>query len=316
MKLRNKISRVYEIGKKNKILFSLKKKKIGCILGKFYPLHKGHEYLIKSGMAECDILYVILVHRSEEVPNGHIRYGWLSQMYGMNPRIKIMEKLVDGYPSIDPYFWAKKTIDYVGRAPDVVISSEDYGEWAKMLGCRHVQVDVGRECVPISGTMIRENPVKYFEYMSPCVRSWYSKVVVVTGPRMSGKTTLMRVLVKEMGELCPVGMVGDQSEKLFCKMWAWDDDYKQAAYEQNVKIMEAKKNYPLVISDTDWLYYRIIGESDLGNFGGVKVDLYLLTKGEEKFEECLGESNYRVLMNGDNFVSDAIKYVGEIINKK
>ena len=35
-------------------------KKIGFTIGKFAPFHKGHQYLIETGLAECDEFYVVV----------------------------------------------------------------------------------------------------------------------------------------------------------------------------------------------------------------------------------------------------------------
>ena len=49
-------------------------------------------------------------------------------------------------------FWARYTVQNPGDAPDVVFTSEDYGEtYARFLGCRHVMVDRERTHVASFG---------------------------------------------------------------------------------------------------------------------------------------------------------------------
>ena len=38
----------------------MKMKKIGFTIGKFAPFHKGHEYLIQTGIKEMDEFYVVV----------------------------------------------------------------------------------------------------------------------------------------------------------------------------------------------------------------------------------------------------------------
>ncbi len=149
-----------------------KKYKTGAALGKFYPLHKGHQYLIEKGIEMCESFSIIVAVKPTEFIPGEQRAEWAKKLY---PQASVLIlRYDDSIPAIDSPLWAKMTIDTLGFKPDAVFSSETYGEpWAKEIGCDHILVDMERITIPISGTKIRENPEKYMEYMHPIVQDYF-----------------------------------------------------------------------------------------------------------------------------------------------
>ena len=53
--------------------------KLGFVLGKFYPLHRGHIHLIESANKQVDKLIVIIGSLKSESISGDIRYTWLKK---------------------------------------------------------------------------------------------------------------------------------------------------------------------------------------------------------------------------------------------
>jgi len=149
----------------------------GLILGKFYPPHRGHKILINEGLAQTDHLTVIVCELSSHKIPGKLRAKWIKQMH---PKAKV---IVKNYDDIEPWnskLWADLAVKWGGFKPDVVFTSEAYGEpWAKEIGCQHVLVDKGRKKYPISGTKIRENPKAYWEFLEPPVKKYYTKNLAV-----------------------------------------------------------------------------------------------------------------------------------------
>lgn len=145
----------------------------GLILGKFYPPHTGHKNLINEGLSQTDHLTVIVCELSSQKIPAKLRAKWLKQLH---PKAKVIVKNYDGVEPRNSKLWAKLAVKWAGFKPDVVFTSEDYGEpWAKEIGCRHVLVDEGRKKFPISGTMIRNNPLAYWEFLEPPVKKYYTK---------------------------------------------------------------------------------------------------------------------------------------------
>ncbi|MET0648134.1 MAG: AAA family ATPase [Pyrinomonadaceae bacterium] len=159
----------------------------GLLVGKFYPPHRGHKHLIDTARARVDELSVIVCRKDGEVPAGELRAAWLREIH---PDVRVL-LIDDTYDAQDSRVWAENSIRWLGHAPDLVFTSEDYGEeFARHLGCRHVQVDRSRATVPVSGTRVRADPLGCWEFLEPPVRGFYAVRVCVVGAESTGKTTL------------------------------------------------------------------------------------------------------------------------------
>ena len=167
--------------------------KTALVIGKFYPPHRGHKFLIDAASETNNIVHVIVCHKSDQIPEGDLRKAWLQEIHP-NAIIKVID---DMYDPTDSALWAKMTKIWLGLIPDVVFTSEDYGtEFSRHLGAQHVLVDKNRINVPISATQIRTNPWQYWEFLEPPVREYYAIRVVMAGAESTGKTTLSRDLAK------------------------------------------------------------------------------------------------------------------------
>lgn len=163
---------------------------LGFLVGKFYPPHRGHRHLIQTARAECDRLVVLLPHHPSQKIPGELRRDWLREMH---PDCEI--HLVSDELGDDVREWARFTVEHLGRAPDVVFSSEEYGpRFAAALGCRHVMVDLDRAALPISATAVRSSPLTHLEWLEPPVRAFFVRRVVLIGAESTGKTTLAQRL--------------------------------------------------------------------------------------------------------------------------
>lgn len=159
---------------------------LGFLVGKFYPPHRGHKHLIEQARAQVDRLIVMVAHHpSQDIP-GELREAWLREIHPDCEIHLVADELAD-----DSREWAEFIQRYLGRAPDVVFSSEDYGPvYAGLMGSRHVMVDRARATVPVSSTRVRSSPLDHLDFLEPCVRAYYVKRVVVIGAESTGKTTL------------------------------------------------------------------------------------------------------------------------------
>lgn len=189
----------------------------GLIVGKFYPPHSGHQYLIETALAQVEQLFVIVCQRPDEQPCGELRAAWLRELYP-DARVLLVD---DCYDADDSQLWAKLCREWLGFAPEVVFTSEDYGErFAHYLDCRHVLVDHARSKLPISGTRVRANAMNCWQYLAPPVRGYYAKRVCLVGAESTGKTTLAQDLatyfatcwVPEYGREYSERMLAEQGE--------------------------------------------------------------------------------------------------------
>jgi HTH-type transcriptional repressor of NAD biosynthesis genes len=265
----------------------------GFAIGKFYPFHLGHMYLIDVARANCDHLIIWVCEKAEQVVPGHIRARWIQELY---PDVEV--RLVpDTLADDDTRGWAEYTLRVLGEAPDVVFTSEDYGEaYAKLMGSEHVLVDKYRVHIPISGTKIRNDAIASWAYLAPTVRAYYAKRIVVLGAESTGTTTLAKALaehyqtvwVPEYGRDYCLGWIDDKH-----KEWS-TDEFVHIASEQSRREDEAARNaYGVLICDTDAFATSIWHKRYMG-FPSPQVrkiadkrkyDLYILTGDEIPFAQ-------------------------------
>ena len=167
--------------------------KRGLVIGKFYPPHHGHKYLIETAESQTDELWVIVCGKPEEIPSADVRAAWLREIH---PQANVLV-IEDNYDQDDSKLWAELTLDWLGFTPEAVFTSEDYGKhYASYLGCQHVEVDKARQAFPISGTEVRSNPFDCWQYLEPPVKAYYAKRICIVGAESTGKTTLAQILAE------------------------------------------------------------------------------------------------------------------------
>jgi HTH-type transcriptional repressor of NAD biosynthesis genes len=177
-----------------------KKFKNGLVLGKFYPPHLGHLYLIDTALENTEVVHVVLCHNSSQTISGELRYQTLKSIYG--DRIKLYLFDDDHLPQSDigwgkDDFYALWVPEVYNLIPelDVVFTSEEYGDdFAQYLGVEHFLVDKERKNYPVSGTKVRSNPFDYWKFIPEKIKPHFVKRVVLMGPESVGKSTLTKDL--------------------------------------------------------------------------------------------------------------------------
>ena len=143
------------------------------------PLHKGHIYLLETAMDECEDLTILVCTQSYDPIPGDLRYEWVKQMFPQAHVVHHPEPLPRDRSL--PNFWelweASIRKYCPGETYDVVFSSEAYGDrLAQELGTIHRPVDLEHKTVPVSGTDIRENPKKYWDFIPEVVQDYYESL--------------------------------------------------------------------------------------------------------------------------------------------
>ncbi|MCC7599364.1 AAA family ATPase [Janthinobacterium sp. FW305-129] len=194
--------------------------KRGLVVGKFCPLHLGHELLIQRATDGCEELLVVSYTRPEfpgleparreawlraRFPQAHIvvlddaRLAALCAARGVPARL-LPHNDDDG--ELHRHFMGWLCWTVLGLPVDAVFTSEDYGPgFARVLerhyavgAVAHVSVDQARSLVPVSGTLVRQDPQAHGAFLSPVVRADFVTRVCVLGGESSGKTTLAQAL--------------------------------------------------------------------------------------------------------------------------
>lgn len=167
---------------------------LGLTLGKFAPLHRGHQLLIETALGEVDRLIVMIYDAPETttVPLP-VRAGWIRALY---PGAEVIEAWdgptqIGSTPEIEAMHERYILATLAGRAVTHFYSSEFYGAHvSRALGAVDRRVDQARGAVPISGTAVRADPFGNRAHIAPEVYRDLIARAVFLGAPSTGKTTL------------------------------------------------------------------------------------------------------------------------------
>ncbi|MCI1187391.1 AAA family ATPase [Hymenobacter sp. DH14] len=199
--------------------------RIGLVVGKFWPPHRGHQLLLETAAAQvAELLVLVYANPDSPAHPAAERAQWLRELYrgdeladgpriGPTPlRIFALSAETDGVPpdAVDDDTqreFVRQWLARQGLHVDVVFSSEDYGPgFAVHLGVPHVAVDNARARVPISGTRVRADAAGAAAYLHPLVAAQLGVVppapvprIVFLGAESSGKSTLCAALAEACG---------------------------------------------------------------------------------------------------------------------
>lgn len=154
--------------------------KKGLVIGKFMPLHKGHMKLIDYALNNCDTLTILVCGNKNDSIDSQLRFKWVCDIYEKNKNVRV-EYMENNLPC-DKKFTDEDILEWCkyikSRFPNInmFFSSEKYGDYlAKFMSIEHIIYDMNRDEIPISGTMIRNNPIKYLDYLPDVVKSYFKK---------------------------------------------------------------------------------------------------------------------------------------------
>jgi len=259
--------------------------KRGIVIGKFMPVHKGHIALIEFAASNCDEL-VVAVDPGENggaIPLG-LRYRWMKEIFKgrKNIRIASIRKALpqDKEPSrTASRIWAGYLTKRFGKF-DLVFSSEIYGDFlAEYMLAKSMVFDLERKRVPVSGTKIRERPLKYWEYIPEIVRPYFVKRVCFYGPESCGKTTMAKYLAGYYRTNYIPEYAREYSEKRGNR-FTFDDMERFARGQKRIEARALEKSNRVLFCDTDAIATKIYSQYYFGRVSEM-VDRFAL---EEKFD--------------------------------
>ncbi|MEU0539238.1 AAA family ATPase [Nocardia sp. NPDC005978] len=174
----------------------------GMVLGKFMPPHAGHLYLCEFAKNWVEDLTIVVGTLAAEPIPGELRHRWMRELFPADTVLHLTDENPQD-PSEHPDFWNiwQASLERIlPERPDLVFASEPYGaKLAEVLGAEFVPVDLPRATIPVSGTAIRTDPIRHWEFIPRCVRPHFVRRVSIIGPESTGKTTLARTLADTFG---------------------------------------------------------------------------------------------------------------------
>jgi HTH-type transcriptional regulator, transcriptional repressor of NAD biosynthesis genes len=198
--------------------------KRGLVVGKFCPLHLGHELLISRARECCEEVVVISYAKPGYAGYGpERRNAWLAARFPEVTRLVIDDTSLSGLchsgrigevPGI-PFddeaddvhrkFVAWLCTEVLKRTVDAVFTSESYGDgFADVLAAsfghnvEHVCVDRARAMVPVSGTQVRVDPYRSRQYLANDVYASFVRRICILGGESTGKTTMAKALAEAL----------------------------------------------------------------------------------------------------------------------
>jgi len=273
----------------------------GLIVGKFFPPHAGHEYLIRTALEFCGRVSVLVLAASNEPLSMESRARWLRECFPDCDGLRVVAALDDVPVDYDDEAIWRAHVDVMRRAlrgdaaahdepevpVDVVFSSEEYGDTlARSLGARHACLDRGRALYPVSGTAVRRDLIGCWTSLPAPVRAGLALRVALVGAESTGTTTLARDIREALGarggvwartewvpeygreysvNLLAVARAHDPAARPQDIVWA-EEDFVDIAREQNRREDEAaRRGGPVLVCDTDAMATAIWHERYLGS---------------------------------------------------
>lgn len=164
------------------------KKRIGAFVGKFYPPHIGHTWVIDNVVKNLDEVYVIISKneiRNEDIKenqsfttlNAELIKSWFEKHYENNPKIKVAifdESGLRPYPE-DRDVWAEK---FKKEFPmvNVKIADEGYRAFNKEFFPEYEFYPIERDVIPIHSTQIRQNLKENFDFLIDEAKEYFNNL--------------------------------------------------------------------------------------------------------------------------------------------
>jgi HTH-type transcriptional repressor of NAD biosynthesis genes len=270
------------------------------VIGKFYPPHLGHEYLIRTATLQSRAVTVAVLGSSAESLSIAKRVQLLRDAFADTPSVRIVGELDDVPVDYhDDAIW-QAHVDIMRNAirqadehwsplpaVDAVFSSEPYGDrLASYFECPHVCLDQARSLYPTSGTAVRADVAGQWHMLSPAVQAGMVLRVVVVGAESTGTTTLSRDLaaalrqrggvwektqwVAEYGREYSANMLALTKARsahatAFDIAWESPDFVHVAQVQCNAENAAAAHGSPVLVCDTDAMATRIWHERYMGS---------------------------------------------------
>ena len=223
---------------------------------------------------------------AEQTVDPPVRAAWLREIHpGVDVRVIPDDPSISAEETDAEAAWIRA---FLGDEPiDIFFSSEHYGEaLAHALGALHFNVDRERILVPVTGTMIRRDPVAALAWLEPPVRAHYVPRICVTGAESTGKTTLVRQLAEHYGALSvpEYGREYTLEKARNGQLGRWiPEEFVHIAFEQQRQEDDlARHSMPVLLCDTDafatrlWYEFYLEREPERWRLPPSRIALYLI----------------------------------------
>lgn len=262
--------------------------KVGVVFGEFVPFHKGHLSLVQRALMENDIAVVVVSGSHKATDRGEKiglplerRFRYLREVFNDEPTLRVVTLNEDDMPEY-PNGWDLWTKAFRQSVTDVLqptnqstgsVKSESEHQFTiytgemeylpqltKRLPKYWFVKHVDRNTIPVSGTEIRNNPMKYWDYIVPEFRRHFVKKVLIVGSASTGKSTLIRRLAKHYE-----APFSEEHARLYEEQFNVDDNeltekdyirFINGQFDLNSQAIDDPSSKGIAILDTDAIVTR------------------------------------------------------------
>ncbi|ACV39799.1 multifunctional transcriptional regulator/nicotinamide-nucleotide adenylyltransferase/ribosylnicotinamide kinase NadR [Leptotrichia buccalis] len=260
-------------------------KKIGIVIGKFFPLHIGHVNLIQRASGIVDRLYVVISY-SDDADDLLTSNSRFVKEITPKDRLRFVKQTFKNQPNISSFLldennysqkgenweeWARtlkneiekreklKNKNEIDWKNDVIFISNRNGDEEynlKHFGSETKSIDKNYIEYNVNSKKIRENPSKYWDFLPREVREHLIPIITICGGESSGKSVMIDKLANvfnttsawEYGREYVFEKLGGDEEALQYS------DYEKIVFGHQSNVLYAARNAnKFALIDTDYI---------------------------------------------------------------
>lgn len=313
--------------------------KIAVCFGGYCPMHRGHLDVIMKAKKSHSHLFLVVCGYLDEPRSLEInlslakRFDIIEEMFKFDDSVTVI-KIADDELGLDqscsPANWVvwtedvfKKITETAGfenvTKKDLVYYVAEDSYFNELYENLKYNTYLCEKSIPVSGTLIRENPVKYWDYIAYPFREHMTKNILVIGTASEGKTTLCQDISRYFG----IPIMGEYGRFYMAELKMDDtqltiSEFKMFLKNQYrmTKDLAVMYDSPLTIVDTDALVtlmyaYAYSEMSNMSLKPGEHLELEKYAINHGYINPDMWQKIYVVKPASENFVDDGIRYMGQ-----
>lgn len=251
----------------------LKGSNVGVVFGSFAPLHQGHLDLIMRAKKENDAGVIVIVcgfdgDKGEPMMPHSKRYRYVREFFADDDLVAVYgvndtELGLDSYPNGWTGWMAEfnrifaKAVENENTHRVWYVGDENYYRDLRDMWNEDAIIIDRTEDNPICATMIRQNPIKYWDKITEPFRRVFSTNILITGTASEGKSTMVTDLGKYFNAPTSYEWAREYMKKYCVSDWELDCAdflaFLEGQYNLNRDMINSPGNHGVFFADTDSL---------------------------------------------------------------
>lgn len=257
----------------------LKGKTVGVVFGSFAPLHQGHLDLIMRAKKENDGGCIVIVcgydgDKGEPLMPHKKRYRYVREFFADDELVSVYaindtEIKIGKYPSgwegwLKEFnsIWENAVSNCFDTKRVWYVGEQEY--YDDLIARHEKAVLVNRKENLISATMIRQNPIKYWDKITFPFRRVFSTNILIIGTASEGKSVLTKDLGKYFNAPHSWEWARDYMVESCLSDWEIESTdfmaFLEGQYNLNKKMINSHENHGVFFADSDAMTTRMYAE--------------------------------------------------------